>query len=53
MFETVQVQTSDATKVGLGQMSVGYIYKEKRRTLVEVKKQTIAIKNKIKITHLL
>ena len=32
--------------------SDGYIYNEKLRTLVEFKKKTIAIRNKLEITHL-
>ena len=57
-------QTSDSTKVGQYkrwtstndgplQTSDGYIYKEKRRTLVEFEKKTIVIRNKLKSTHLL
>ena len=45
------LQTSDwykrgtETNVGPVQMSDGYIYKEKRRTLVEFEKNTIAIRS--------
>ena len=48
------VQTSDRhkrrteTNVGLVQTSDSYVYKEKRRTLVEIEKKTIAIRIKLK-----
>ena len=53
------VQTSNwekrrtSTNVRPVQMSDVYIYKGKRQTLVEFEKKTIAIRNKLKITHLL
>ena len=58
--QTPDLKTSDwykrrtETNVRLVQTSdLQYIYKEKRRTLVEFKKKTIAVRNKLKITHLL
>ena len=61
-MQTSHPQTSDVTKVGrdkrrTGQTSDqykredGYIYKEKRRTLVEVEKKANAIRNKIFKSH--
>ena len=43
-----------STKVGPVQTLDGYIYKEKRRSLVEVvKNKTIVLRNRLKIDHLL
>ena len=57
--KTSDLQTSDwykcktDTNVGLVQTSDGYISKVKRRTFVSLKKKTIAIRNKLKVTHFL
>ena len=68
-YKRQTLQKSDSTHVGLTivgwykrrtetivgpvQTSDGNIYEEKRRTIVELEKNTIAIRNKLKITRLL
>ena len=49
----VPLQTSDVIKVGQYKRRTGIIYTKKRRTLVEFEKNIIALRNKLKITHLL